>query len=52
MDHELFEPTMKTSSGELTGTIEHPALLVPPAGEEPFALNRSIIIVGSDAASN
>ena len=54
MDNEFFDPTMKTSSGELSGSIDNPATLVEVTkdDESSFALNRSIIIIGCDAAAD
>lgn len=54
MDKELFEPTMKTSSDALVGTIDNPAHLVPAEKSQAasFPLDRSIIILGNDDAAD
>jgi hypothetical protein len=54
MDHEFFEPTIKTSIDKLDGPVENPASLVEVSsqGETKWVLDRSIIIIGSDDAAD
>jgi pSer/pThr/pTyr-binding forkhead associated (FHA) protein len=54
MDHEIFEPTIKTSIDDLNGPVEDPCSIVEVSseGETVWVLDRSIVIVGSDEAAD
>jgi pSer/pThr/pTyr-binding forkhead associated (FHA) protein len=54
MDHELFEPTIKTTIDDIKGPVENPGSLVMVAseGETTFVLDCSIIVIGSDDAAD
>jgi pSer/pThr/pTyr-binding forkhead associated (FHA) protein len=54
MDHEIYDPTIKTSIDELNGPIENPGSLVEATsqGETAILLDRSIIIIGCDEAAD
>ncbi len=54
MDHEIFDPTIKTSIDDLNGPVEDPCSLVEVSteGETVWVLDRSIVIVGSDEAAD
>ncbi len=54
MDHELYDPTIKTAGDDLRGPIENPGHLVEAGdgGETTFALDRTIVIIGSDEAAD
>ena len=49
-----FDSTMRTYDYDIRGTIENPGHLVETTenGEQTYALNRSIIIIGSDDAAD
>ena len=54
MDRELFDPTIKTAGDDLRGPIENPGHLVDSSdgSEKSFALDRTIVIIGSDEAAD